>query len=86
MTLPTVTRAYLSPINPSVYPHFAIILCSVGIFFLSWFFIYEVTTGAESGALKKKKNLSKELLLASFASVFLGFGTLFLLLWTGVYV
>lgn len=40
---------------------------------------YEVTT-------EGKKNLFRELTLASAASVFLGLGTLFLLLWTGVYV
>jgi len=56
-----------------------VILSVVGIFFLAWFFIYEVTTG-------RKKDVVKEGLLALLASFFLGFGTLFLLLWTGVFV
>jgi hypothetical protein len=45
---------------------------------------YELTTTNEPG--NKKRNLFKELFIASFASLFLGFGTLFLLLWSGVYV
>jgi len=74
---------YLSPISPIIYPQLAIFLLIVGIFFFSWFFIYEVTSGTESS---RKRILTKELKLAGIASVFLGFGTLFLLLWTGVYV
>ena len=35
---------------------------------------------------KLTRELTKELVLASVASVFMGFGTLFLLLWTGIYV
>jgi hypothetical protein len=47
------------------------------------FFSFELT-GSDAG--KKKNMLYKELLLALVASVFLGFGVLFLLLWTGVYI
>jgi len=79
MVLPTETRPYYSPISPIIYPQLAVILSVVGIFFLAWFFIYEVTTG-------RKKDVVKEGLLALLASFFLGFGTLFLLLWTGVFV
>ena len=35
---------------------------------------------------KVTRELTKELVLASVASVFMGFGTLFLMLWTGIYV
>ena len=35
---------------------------------------------------KLTRELTKELMLASAASIFMGFGTLFLLLWTGIYV
>jgi len=80
----SLVQPYYSPISVSLYPHFSILLLGVGVFFLSWFFVYEVTTGSE--ALKRRRNPYKELLLALVASVFLGFGTLFLLLWTGVYV
>lgn len=44
---------------------------------------YEVTFSADH---LRKKNIVKELGLAGMASFFLGFGTLFVLLWTGVYV
>lgn len=47
---------------------------------------YEVTSNTESGTNKRKRNLTTELTLAATASVFLGFGTIFLLLWTGVYI
>jgi len=86
MVVPQVTRAYVSPINPGLYPQLCIFLCGLGIFFLSWFFIYEVTTGTDGGGIKKRRNIVKELLLAFVASLFLGFGTIFLLLWTGVYI
>jgi len=71
---------YTSPISHALYPTLTVFLSLAGIFFFSLFIIYEVTTA--SG----KKNLFRELTLASAASVFLGLGTLFLLLWTGVYV
>ena len=45
---------------------------------------YEVTSGPDAGV--KRRNIFKELVLALGAAVFLGFGTLFLLLWSGVYV
>lgn len=44
------------------------------------FFLYEVTK------TKSNRQLSSELLLAFISAVLLGLGTLFLLLWTGVYV
>ena len=43
-------------------------------------FRYEVT------ATKKSKDLIKELLMSLIASIFMGFGILFLLLWVGIYV
>jgi len=72
---------YYSPISPALYPQLAILLSFIGVVFLSWFFIYEVTSGSI-----RKRNSVKEATLALLASLFLGFGTLFLLLWTGVYV
>jgi hypothetical protein len=50
----------------------------------SCFHSYEVTAGPDVGV--QKRNIFKELVLALLAAVFLGFGTLFLLLWSGVYV
>lgn len=47
---------------------------------MGWFFVYETTV------TKARRSLFKELFLATVASVLLGFGGLFLLLWAGVWV
>ncbi|KAL6079710.1 Dolichyl-diphosphooligosaccharide-protein glycosyltransferase subunit OST5 [Balamuthia mandrillaris] len=67
-----------SPVSPALYSNLAISLTAVGILFLAYFLVYELTT--------RKRNIGLELLIALLSSVFLGFGTLFVLLWTGVYV
>ncbi len=33
---------YVSPVNPSVYPHLAITLLCIGLFFMAWFFVYPI--------------------------------------------
>merc|ERR1711911_135720 len=71
---------YVSPINPAVFPHLTVVLMGIGIFFMAWFFVYEVT------ASKFGRSLKKELVTSLVASVFMGFGVLFLLLWVGIYV
>ncbi|XP_023227072.1 transmembrane protein 258-like [Centruroides sculpturatus] len=71
---------YVSPVNPAVYPHLTLVLLGIGIFFMAWFFVYEVTS------TKFTRDLFKELLISLVAAVFLGFGILFLLLWVGIYV
>ncbi|KPI99479.1 PREDICTED: transmembrane protein 258 [Papilio xuthus] len=71
---------YTSPINPGVFPHLTLLLLGIGIFFMAWFFVYEVTS------TKSTRDLFKELLLSLVASLFSGFGVLFLLLWVGIYV
>ncbi|KAL3882002.1 hypothetical protein ACJMK2_028383 [Sinanodonta woodiana] len=71
---------YVSPINPAVFPHLTVVLLGIGIFFMAWFFVYEVTSN------KFNRDIFKELLVALVASVFMGFGVLFLLLWVGIFV
>ncbi|RMX48579.1 hypothetical protein pdam_00019601 [Pocillopora damicornis] len=71
---------YASPINPAVFPHLTVVLLSIGIFFMAWFFVYEVTS------TKYSRDIYKELLVSLVASLFMGFGVLFLLLWVGIYV
>ena len=71
---------YLSPVNPAIYPHLALILLIIGLFFTAWFFVYEVTS------TKFTRELLKEVVISLVASVFMGFGTLFLILWVGIYV
>lgn len=31
---------YISPVNPAVYPHLAVMLLAIGLFFMAWFFVY----------------------------------------------
>ena len=71
---------YVSPVNPALYPHLATILLMFGTFFTSWFFVYEVTS------TKFTRDMSKELLISLVASLFLGFGLMFLMLSVGIYV
>ncbi|KAL6743752.1 hypothetical protein Aduo_016759 [Ancylostoma duodenale] len=71
---------YVGPVNPAHFPQLTISLCGLGLFFMAWFLVYEVTSN------KYTRNIAKELLIAIIAAFFLGFGSLFLLLWVGIYV
>ncbi|KAL3985682.1 Transmembrane protein 258 [Acanthocheilonema viteae] len=73
-------KRYVGPVNPSLYSQLAVLLLAVGLFFMAWFFVYEVTS------TKFTRVLLKELLISSVAALFLGFGSVFLMLWTGIYV
>ncbi|XP_066556472.1 dolichyl-diphosphooligosaccharide--protein glycosyltransferase subunit TMEM258 [Amia ocellicauda] len=79
MELEAMTR-YTSPVNPAVFPHLTVVLLAIGMFFTAWFFVYEVTS------TKYTRDVYKELLISLVASLFMGFGLLFLLLWVGIYV
>ncbi|XP_055379016.1 transmembrane protein 258 [Condylostylus longicornis] len=76
----SMTR-YVSPINPAVFPHLATVLLAIGTFFTAWFFVYEVSRPKNT-----KDTIFKELSISLFASIFLGFGVLFLVLSVGIYV
>lgn len=69
-----------SPVPPSLYPILAVVFLTVGLVSSASFFVYEVTTS------KFSRSLVREAATGGIASIFLGFGSLFLLLWTGVYV
>ena len=71
---------FISPVNPLVYPHLSVLLLLIGTFFTAWFFVYEVTS------TKMTRDLAKELLIAFVASLFMGFGLVFLMLWVGIYI
>ncbi|XP_055701174.1 transmembrane protein 258 [Phlebotomus papatasi] len=83
---------YLSPINPTVFPHLATVLLVIGTFFTAWFFVFEVSRpkdssgNGHSGKFSKDGVIFKELLISLFASIFLGFGVLFMMLSVGIYV
>ncbi|KAM0037272.1 putative oligosaccharyltransferase complex subunit [Helianthus debilis subsp. tardiflorus] len=69
-----------SPVPIAYYPSLAVLLLAVGLVITASFFIYEATSS------RKNRSLAKELVTGAVASVFLGFGSLFLLLASGVYV
>ncbi|KAG7023658.1 Transmembrane protein-like protein [Cucurbita argyrosperma subsp. argyrosperma] len=69
-----------SPVPEAWYPTLAVLMIAVGLVITASFFIYEATSS------RKNRCLAKELTTGSFASVFLGFGSLFLLLASGIYV
>ncbi|KAL3101426.1 hypothetical protein niasHT_025408 [Heterodera trifolii] len=71
---------YSPPVGHALFPHLTTVLLSIGLIFTAWFFVHGVTS------TKKTRNLIKELFIGTLASVFLGFGTLFLMLWVGIYV
>ena len=87
---------YVSPTNPAVFPHLTLVLLGIGLFFTAWFFVYEVAKNlnlvlsqllySQVTSTKFTRELTKELIISGVASLFMGFGTLFLLLWVGIYV
>lgn len=79
---------YVSPINPNALGMLSTVLLTIGTFFTAWFFVFEVSRPNKSSGEKAPKEsvIFKELLISLFASIFLGFGVLFLLLSVGIYV
>ncbi|KAL8265541.1 hypothetical protein R6Q59_023671 [Mikania micrantha] len=74
------TKPISSPVPVDWYPSLAVLMLAVGLVITASFFIYEATSS------RKNRSLAKELVTGAMASVFLGFGSLFLLLASGVYV
>lgn len=79
MELVAVSR-YTSQVNSIVFPHMTVVLLAIGMFFTAWFFIYEITS------TKYTQAIYKEQLNFLVASLFMGFGVPFLLLWVSIYV
>ncbi|XP_010905058.1 uncharacterized protein [Elaeis guineensis] len=69
-----------SPVPAAWYPTLAFLKLVAGLIGTATFFIYEATSSG------RKRRLSREIMTGAVASVFLGFGSLFLLLASGVYV
>ncbi|KAI3447130.1 hypothetical protein Pfo_003795 [Paulownia fortunei] len=69
-----------SPVPDAWYPTLAVFMLAIGLVVTASFFIYEATSS------RKNRSLAKELTTGAVASVFLGFGSLFLLLSSGIYV
>lgn len=69
-----------SPVPVGTYPLLAVVLLVLGVVSTAAFFLYQVTTTRYS------RKITQEVLLGGTASITLGLGTLFLLLWVGVFV
>ncbi|GFQ05678.1 transmembrane protein 258 [Phtheirospermum japonicum] len=69
-----------NPVPEAWYPTLSIFMLAIGLIITSSFFIYKATSSREN------RSLAKELSTGAVASVFLGFGSLFLLLSSGIYV
>ncbi|XP_018829770.1 transmembrane protein 258 [Juglans microcarpa x Juglans regia] len=69
-----------SPVPDAWYPTLSVFMLAIGLVVTASFFIYEATSS------RRNRSLTKELITGAVASVFLGFGSLFLLLASGVYV
>ncbi|KAJ9183817.1 hypothetical protein P3X46_007624 [Hevea brasiliensis] len=69
-----------SPVPDTCYPTLAVSMLAIGLLFTAYFFVYEATSS------RRNRSLAKELTTGAVASFFLGFGSLFLLLASGVYV
>lgn len=69
-----------SPVPVELYPFLTTVLLAAGLLCTGAFFLYEVSK------TRATRSLKQEVALGLGASGFLGLGTLFLLLWTGVYV
>ncbi|XP_059432736.1 uncharacterized protein LOC132166015 [Corylus avellana] len=69
-----------SPVPDAWYPTLSVFMLAIGLIVTASFFIYEATSS------RRNRSLAKELVTGAVASVFLGFGSLFLLLASGVYV
>jgi len=78
--LPSVTIPFYPAVNPAFFAFLWITLCAAGLFFMGWFFVYEVSVS------RRERSLSREVPLAVTSSFLLGLGTLFLLLWSGLWV
>uniref|UniRef100_A0AC35TX80 Transmembrane protein 258 n=1 Tax=Rhabditophanes sp. KR3021 TaxID=114890 RepID=A0AC35TX80_9BILA len=71
---------YAGPVNPAYFDKLSIIFMIIGMTFTAKFLTYAVTTP------KQSRSILQEVILAFFCSLFLGAGTLFLMLSVGIYV
>ncbi|GJM90638.1 hypothetical protein PR202_ga06939 [Eleusine coracana subsp. coracana] len=91
------TASISSPVPVVWYPTLAVAMVAVGLmltasFFMSGLYANSVEIGKpiclryEATSSRHSRSFAKEITTAAVASVFLGFGSLFVLLASGVYV
>jgi hypothetical protein len=85
---------YFPPVNPALFPMLYVVLLATGLTLMAYFFTYDHSLSYVSDDVYRyeattplsKKNLALELSVASVSSVCMGFGTLFLFLWGGLWL
>jgi hypothetical protein len=75
--------AFYPPVPVDQHGFLASVLLLVGLAAAAAFFANPVSTSKPAGNAMR---ISVELVIAAIASIFLGFGSLFLMLWAGVFV
>ncbi|GAB5029402.1 nef1 [Nannochloropsis oceanica] len=78
----TTEAAYYSPVDPALFGILSLILIGSGLSFMAMFFVYEMKVSHEHSS----RSIITELSMATLSSTLLGFGTLFLTLWAGVFI
>ena len=73
-------QAYNSPIDPSLYSTFALLLMIAGLASSAFFFVQQVTTA------KASRSFNHDLIAAVLSAVFMGLGMMFTMLTVGIYV
>ena len=86
-----ILTPYTSPVSPKQFGRLSGNLLFVAFVILSWFIMYapSIISPFRSYLVNKPKeqrSLAKEIVAAVFASVFAGFGTIFLIMWTGIFL
>lgn len=70
--------AFTNPVPMSLFGFLAIVSLLLGLALTAWFFV--------GVAARKSRSFVMELVVALVASAFLGVGSLFVFLWSGIYV
>lgn len=84
--------AFSAPFPSTIYPHLSLILNSIGLLLMAWFFTMQVSAHESSNDVSQSSyslsvsKLLRELSVALVACCFIGFGLLFLALNVGLYV
>mmetsp|Transcript_9612 Transcript_9612/g.15217 ORF Transcript_9612/g.15217 Transcript_9612/m.15217 type:complete len:88 (-) Transcript_9612:194-457(-) len=78
--LPKDTAPFVPFVHPSAFNMAWIIMITLGIGCMGYFFIYSASTPV------KLRDIKMEVILGLLSSVCMGYGCLFLLLWAGVWV
>ena len=84
MYFPHPQSAYVAPVDSASFPLLATVFIIVGLLFVASFIIYEL--GRSSRRDSALKVIVTQIGIGGLASIFLGTGTLFALLASGVYL